>query len=116
MKKLISIITPTFNEETNIEKLSDAIAIQMQNLDYDYEHIIIDNASTDNTQSVIRGLCHKSKKVKAIINAKNFGHIRSPYHALLCANGDAAVLICSDFQDPPELIPQLIQRWEKVLK
>ena len=112
MKKLISIITPTFNEETNIEKLSDAIAIQMQNLDYDYEHIIIDNASTDNTQSVIRGLCHKSKKVKAIINAKNFGHIRSPYHALLCANGDAAVLICSDFQDPPELIPQLIQRWE----
>jgi glycosyltransferase involved in cell wall biosynthesis len=112
MKKLISIITPTFNEETNIEKLSNAIAIQMQNLDYDYEHIIIDNASTDNTQSIIRELCLKSKKVKAILNTRNFGHIRSPYHAILCAKGDAVIAISSDFQDPPELIPQLIQKWE----
>ena len=112
MKKLISIITPTFNEETNIEKLSNAIAIQMQDLDYDYEHIIIDNASTDNTQSIIRALCLKSKKVKAILNTRNFGHIRSPYHALLCATGDAVIAISSDFQDPPELIPKLIQKWE----
>lgn len=112
MKKLISIITPTFNEETNIEKLSNAIAILMQNLDYDYEHIIIDNASTDNTQSIIRELCLKSKKVKAILNTRNFGHIRSPYHAILCAKGDAVIAISSDFQDPPELIPQLIQKWE----
>jgi glycosyltransferase involved in cell wall biosynthesis len=112
MKKFISIITPTFNEETNIEKISNAIAIQMQNLNYDYEHIIIDNASTDNTQSIIRGLCLKSKKVRAILNSKNFGHIRSPYHALLCTKGDAVIIISSDFQDPPELIPQLIQKWE----
>jgi len=112
MKKFISIITPTFNEETNIEKLSNAIVIQMQNLDYDYEHIIIDNASTDNTQSIIRALCLNSKKVKAILNARNFGHIRSPYHALLCAKGDAVIAISSDFQDPPELIPKLIQKWE----
>lgn len=111
MKKLISIITPTFNEETNIEKLSDAIAIQMQNLDYDYEHIIIDNASTDNTQTIIRALCLKSKKVKAILNTRNFGHIRSPYYAILCSKGDAVIAISSDFQDPPELIPQLIQKW-----
>jgi glycosyltransferase involved in cell wall biosynthesis len=112
MKNLISIITPTFNEEMNIEKLSNAIAIQMQNLDYDYEHIIIDNASTDNTQSIIRELCLNSKKVKAILNTRNFGHIRSPYHAILCAKGDAVIAISSDFQDPPELIPQLIQKWE----
>ena len=112
MKQLISIITPTFNEEKNIEKLSNAIAIQMQNLDYDYEHIIIDNASTDNTQNIIRALCLKSKKVKAILNTRNFGHIRSPYHAFLCAKGDAVIAISSDFQDPPELIPQLIQKWE----
>ena len=68
MKKLISIITPTFNEEKNIEKLSNAIAIQMQNQDYDYEQIIIDNASTDNTQSIIRALCLKNKKVKVKTN------------------------------------------------
>ena len=113
MKKLISIITPTFNEGTNIEKLSDVIAIQMQNLDYDYEHIIIDNASTDNTQSIIRALCLKSKKVKAILNARNFGHIRSPYYAILCAKGDAVIAISSDFQDPPELIGDLIQKWKE---
>lgn len=112
MRKFISIITPTFNESTNIEKLTNAIAIQMQNLDYDYEHIIIDNASTDNTQSIIRTLCLKSKKIKAILNTRNFGHIRSPYYALLCAKGDAVIAITSDFQDPPELIPQLIQKWE----
>jgi glycosyltransferase involved in cell wall biosynthesis len=112
MKKFISIITPTFNEATNIEKLTNAIAIQMQNLDYDYEHIIIDNASTDNTQNIIRALCLKSKKIKAILNTRNFGHIRSPYHAILCAKGDAVIAIGSDFQDPPELIPQLIQKWE----
>lgn len=112
MKKLISIITPTFNEEKNIEKLSNAIAIQMQNQDYDYEQIIIDNNSTDNTQSVIRDLCLKNKKIKAIFNNKNFGTIRSGYYAILSAKGDAVIAITSDFQDPPELIPKLIQKWE----
>ena len=112
MKKLISIITPTFNEEKNIEKFSNAIAIQMQNVDYDYEQIIIDNNSTDNTQSVIRELCLKNKKIKAIFNNKNFGTIRSGYYAILSAKGDAVIGISSDFQDPPELIPKLIQKWE----
>ncbi len=112
MKKIISIVTPTFNEESNIEKLTNAIAVQMQNLDYDYEHIIIDNASTDNTQRIIRELCLKSNKIKAIFNTKNYGHIRSPYYGCLCAKGDAVIHIASDFQDPPELIPQLVKKWE----
>ena len=111
MKKLISIVTPTFNEDQNIEKLSKEISIQMQNLDYDYEHIIIDNASTDNTQEVIKKLCLNDKRIKAIINTKNFGHIRSPYHAILQSKGDAVILFSSDFQDPPILIPQLIDKW-----
>ena len=65
MKKLISIVTPTFNEEKNIYSLSKEISAQMHSLDYDYEHIIIDNASTDNTQQVVRDLCLENKKVKA---------------------------------------------------
>jgi glycosyltransferase involved in cell wall biosynthesis len=115
MKKLISIVTPTFNEEKNIYSLSKAISLQMNNADIEYEHIIIDNASTDNTQSVIRKLCLENKKVKAIFNKRNFGHIRSPYYAILQAKGDAVILIAGDGQDPPELIGKLIEKWKKGL-
>ena len=111
MKKLISIVTPTFNEEKNIYLLSKEISTQMQSLDYDYEHIIIDNASTDNTQKIINKLCLEDKKIKAIFNTKNFGHIRSPFHAILQSKGDAIILVAADFQDPPILIPQLIEKW-----
>jgi glycosyltransferase involved in cell wall biosynthesis len=113
MKKLISIVTPTFNEEKNIYLLSKEISTQMQSLDYDYEHIIIDNASTDNTQKIINKLCLEDKKVKAIFNTKNFGHIRSPFHAILQSKGDAIILVAADFQDPPILIPQLIEKWRE---
>jgi glycosyltransferase involved in cell wall biosynthesis len=111
MKKLISIVTPTFNEEKDIYSLSKAISIHMNNSDFDYEHIIIDNASTDNTQEVIRKLCLESKKVKAIFNNRNFGHIRSPYYAILQTKGDAVILLAADGQDPPELIVKLIEKW-----
>jgi glycosyltransferase involved in cell wall biosynthesis len=111
MKILISIVTPTFNEENNIYSLSKEISIQMQNLDYDYEHVIIDNASTDNTQEVIRKLCLENKKIKAIFNQRNFGHIRSPYYAILQTKGDAVILLAADGQDPPELIVKLIEKW-----
>jgi len=111
MKKLISIVTPTFNEEKNIYSLTKEISIQMNNSDFDYEHIIIDNASTDNTQEVIRKLCLENKKVKAIFNNRNFGHIRSPYYAILQTKGDAVILLAADGQDPPELIVKLIEKW-----
>jgi glycosyltransferase involved in cell wall biosynthesis len=111
MKKLISIVTPTFNEEKNIEELSRQIAVQMENTNHDYEHIIIDNASTDNTQNVIRKICSENKFVKAIFNNKNFGHIRSPFYGILQSKGDAVILMASDFQDPPELIPALLEKW-----
>jgi glycosyltransferase involved in cell wall biosynthesis len=115
MKKLISIVTPTFNEEKNIHSLSKAISLQMNNSDFDYEHIIIDNASTDNTQEVIRKLCLEDKKIKAIFNNKNFGHIRSPYYAILQTKGEAVILLSADGQDPPELIGKLIEKWKKGL-
>lgn len=111
MKKIISIVTPTYNEEKNIYSLSKEISIQMQNLDYDYEHIIIDNASTDDTQKIINQLCIEDKRIKAIFNVKNFGHIRSPYYGILQTKGDAVILLAADFQDPPILIPQLIKKW-----
>ena len=111
MKKLISIVTPTFNEEKDIYSLSKSISQQMNKFDFDYEHIIIDNASTDNTQEIIRKLCLENKKIKAIFNQRNFGHIRSPYYAILQTKGDAVILLAADGQDPPELIVKLIEKW-----
>lgn len=107
----ISIVTPTFNEEKNIEKISNDISIEMKKLDIDYEHIIIDNNSTDQTQSIIRQICKKDKKIKAIFNLKNFGHTRSPYYGILQSSGDATIYMAADFQDPIELIPDLIKKW-----
>jgi len=113
MKKTkISIVTATFNEEQNIEKISNDISIEMQKLDLDYEHIIIDNNSTDQTQNIIRQICKKNKNVKAIFNSRNFGHTRSPYYAILQSSGDATILLAADFQDPIELIPNLIKKWQ----
>ena len=111
MKK-ISIVTPTYNEEENIELLCEKIKTEFKQLKYEYEHIIIDNNSTDNTIPILRKICENDKNVKVIINNKNYGHICSPFYGILQSTGDATILIASDFQDPIELIPKLINKWE----
>ncbi|KQV47548.1 dolichol monophosphate mannose synthase [Duganella sp. Root198D2] len=111
-RKLISIVTPCYNEEDNIDELYKRIAEVMASQPYDYEHICIDNASTDGTLRKLKELAARDKRLKIIVNARNFGHIKSPYHAILQANGDACVLIASDLQDPPEMIPEFIKKWE----
>jgi polyisoprenyl-phosphate glycosyltransferase len=116
MRKLISIVTPCYNEEANIDELYHRIVEVMSRLDYDYEHIFIDNCSTDNSHAKLRALAAQDKRVKLIFNARNFGHIRSPYHALLQTRGDAAVLIASDLQDPPEMIEDFVKKWEEGFK
>ncbi len=113
MSKKISIITPTFNEEKNIEKLCSEISKEMSKLNYDYEHIVIDNHSNDGTISILKKIAARDNKVKVIINSRNFGHIRSPIYGMLQASGDACILMNSDFQDPIELIPKYIKEWEQ---
>ena len=115
-KKMISIVTPCFNEEGNVDELCERISNVMKAVPYDYEHIFIDNASTDLTVEKIRKLASADNRVKLIINARNFGHIRSPYYGILQSKGDACVLIASDLQDPPEMIAQFIQKWEAGFK
>lgn len=115
MKK-ISVITPCYNEDENLEELYQRICAVMETLHYDYEHILIDNASTDRTVEIVRKLTAKDKRVKAILNTRNFGHIRSPYHALLQTTGEAVVCMASDLQDPPERIPEFIKKWEEGYK
>lgn len=112
-KKKVSIVIPTYNEDKNINDLYMAILQEMEksNLEVEYEIVFIDNNSIDRTQKIIREICNIDKKVKAIFNYKNYGHIRSPYHGLLQAEGDAIVCIAADFQDPIYLIPRLISKW-----
>ena len=109
----ISIVTPTFNEIDNIEDLYLEIKKELEKLEYDYEHIIIDNNSTDGTIDKIKHLASKDKNLKVIINSKNYGHIRSPFYGLLQTKSDASILMASDFQDPVDLIPKYIDEWKK---
>ena len=113
--KHISIVTPCYNEEPNVEELYRQVRAQFDRLSdrYTYEHIFIDNASTDGTVGVLRRLAAEDKNVKIIVNAMNFGHIRSPFYGLCQATGDAVMLMVADLQDPPELIPQFLELWEQ---
>jgi glycosyltransferase involved in cell wall biosynthesis len=115
-KKMMSIVTPCYNEEENINELCQRIAAVMAPLPYDYEHICIDNASTDSTVKKIKDIAARDKRVKLIVNARNFGHIRSPYYGILQSRGDACILIASDLQDPPEMIVEFIKKWEEGFK
>jgi glycosyltransferase involved in cell wall biosynthesis len=111
--KLISVVTPCYNEEENIEEIYKQVkAVFAQHPQYHYEHIFIDNASTDRTVSILKSIVEKDKNIRVILNARNFGQVRSPFHGLLQAKGDAAILIVADLQDPPTLISDFLQKWE----
>ncbi|MCL6588758.1 MAG: glycosyltransferase family 2 protein [Firmicutes bacterium] len=113
----ISIVTPCYNEEENVELLYEKVKEQMERLEgYSYEHIFIDNASVDKTVAILKDIAARDKRVKIIVNSRNFGHIRSPYYALLQAKGDAVMAMAADLQDPPELIPEFIRKWEEGYK
>jgi glycosyltransferase involved in cell wall biosynthesis len=111
--KLISVVSPCYNEEGNVKVLTDRVRELFAELpQYRYEHIIIDNNSTDNTVAELREIASGDKNVKVIVNARNFGHIRSPQHALMEAYGDAVIILLSDLQDPPEMIKDFLREWE----
>ena len=116
MKK-ISIVSPCYNEEENLPELYRRIKeVMSAHPEYDYEIIWADNASTDGSRALIRRMCADDRRLKAILNAGNFGQIRSPYNALLAASGDAVAFICADLQEPPELIHDFIREWENGAK
>ena len=112
--KTVSVVTPCFNEESNVRELYERVRDLMLSLGkYRYEHIFIDNASRDSTFAVLSEIAAADSNVKVIRNARNFGHVRSPMHALLQARGDAVIVLMSDLQDPPEVLAQLLEQWEK---
>lgn len=117
-KKLISFVLPTYNEEGNIERMYIEVTrlFKTQLKKYEYEIVFIDNDSKDRTRDIIKKICKKDKKSKAIFNAKNFGQFNSPYYGLLNTKGDAVVSMASDFQDPVEVIPKFVSAWEEGYK
>src|SRR5579859_4116350 len=112
--RTISILTPCYNEEENVEVLYKRVREEVAKLNqYRYEHIFIDNGSQDKTVSILRRIARSDHNVKIIVNARNFGPIRSPMHAFLQTRGDAVIGIVADLQDPPELIPEMVAKWEE---
>ena len=113
-KKKVSIMVPCYNEEENVVAISEALVAQLEALpQYDYEILFIDNCSTDNTRPLLRQICAKNKKIKAIFNVKNFGQFNSPVYGMMQTTGDCTISICADFQDPVELIPTFLKYWEE---
>jgi dolichol-phosphate mannosyltransferase len=114
---MISIISPCYNEVENIEEIYQRVkAVMSQYPQYEFEYLFIDNASTDGTDLKLKMLADLDKRVKVIINTRNFGHIRSPYWGLIQTSGDASIYLASDLQDPPELISTFIDAWEEGYK
>ena len=115
-KKLISIVTPVYNEELNVTDCYEAIRrlFERDLPQYDYEHIFCDNVSTDQTVPLLKRLAATDRRVKIIVNARNFGIPRSSFNGVLSTSGDAVVVLFPvDLQDPPELIVEFVKRWEQ---
>jgi len=111
----ISVVSGAYNEEDNVEELYQRIVrvFAEQLPEHTFEIVVADNASTDQTVAVLKRLAAQDKRLKVIVNNRNFGHIRSGYHAMLQAGGDAVIAMASDLQDPPEMIPQFVRKWEE---
>jgi glycosyltransferase involved in cell wall biosynthesis len=116
--KFISVVSGCYNEEDNVRELHERVCRVFANElpEYTFEFIIIDNASQDGTVKVLKEIAGQDKRVKVIVNNRNFGHVRSPYHAVLQASGEAIVGMASDLEDPPEMIPQFVRKWEEGYK
>jgi polyisoprenyl-phosphate glycosyltransferase len=113
-QKLITIVSPCFNEELNVRELYRRLqAVAAQLPEYRFQYLFIDNASHDNTVGVLREMAAEDPAVQVIVNARNFGHLRSPMHGFLQAEGDAVGFVASDLQEPPELFVAMVREWEK---
>lgn len=111
---LITLVSSCFNEAENLPELYERVTRVMERLpQYRYEYVLADNASTDGSEDLLRSLAARDRRIKVILNNRNFGPLRSGYNALLSARGDAVIALASDLQDPPELIPDFIARWER---
>jgi len=112
-RRSVTIVLPCYNEAANVDELHERLGRVVDGLPgYEFLLLFIDNASTDDTVARLRSIAATDARVSVIVNARNFGHIRSPYHALMEAPGECVVIMCTDLQDPPELVPDFLRAWE----
>lgn len=114
----VTLLTPTFNEVDNLEELIRRVwaAVEPLKDKYQFTYLFIDNDSTDGTRELLKKLAAADHRIKAIFNMRNFGHLHSPYYGLLQSQADATILLVADLQDPPEMIPKFIEKWEEGFK
>jgi glycosyltransferase involved in cell wall biosynthesis len=110
---VFSVVIPCRNEEENVVAIAEAVILEMEKAGEPFDLIFIDNASEDRTVELIREMCARDERIRLICNARNFGQLRSPAHAVYTAKGKAIIALCADFQDPPGLIGQFIERWRE---
>jgi len=107
----ISFAIPCYNEEANVVAMYEAVTTEAEKHASSHEIIFIDNCSTDRTRELLRELCARDPRVRAIFNNRNYGQMRSPTYAIYQTEGAAVIAMCCDFQDPPALIPEMIAQW-----
>lgn len=107
----VSVVIPCRNEEANVVQIAAAVVAEMEATGASFDILFIDNASEDRTVELVRDMCARDPRIRLIVNARNFGQMRSPTHAIFQAAGDAVIAMCADFQDPPTLLPQFVERW-----
>jgi len=110
-KPELSVVIPCYNEEENAANIAAAVIAEMEKLTSSFDIVFIDNGSADRTVEIIKGLCAADGRIKLIANTRNFGQMRSPSHAVFEAHGKAIIGISADFEDPPAMIPQFVERW-----
>lgn len=113
----ISVVAPCYNEEDNVDEFCRRVFAVFERMpQHELEILFIDNASSDRTSDRLRALAAADRRVKVILNARNFGHVRSPMHGVLQATGDAVIPMASDLQDPPEMLVKFIEGWQQGYK
>lgn len=113
-KKHVSVVVPIYNEVSMINEIYDRISAVFKNLEkYTYEIVFFDDGSTDGTRDAIERLSSQHSEVKGVFYTRNFGYLRSTFYCMQQAKGDCAVIVHADLQNPPEVIPEFLEKWEK---
>ncbi|KRC78129.1 glycosyltransferase family 2 protein [Sphingomonas sp. Root241] len=107
----LSIVIPCFNEQENVRAICAAVTVEAARHVRSHEIVLIDNNSTDGTRDLMRTLCAEDPRIRAILNNRNYGQMRSPTYGIYQAEGAAVIGMCADFQDPPAMIGEFVRQW-----
>ncbi len=112
-KKLVSVVVPIYNEISMINEIYDRIDAVFKKLEnYTYEIVFFDDGSTDGTRDAIEKLCSEHNEVKSVFYTRNFGYLKNTFYCMQQAKGDCSIIVHADLQNPPELIPEFLEKWE----